>query len=156
MKQWLLETFFKDFKRECENNATKAYLNAFKELEDAEAEVKKDIEERAEKLAKQKLENMLSIINEQNIITFDKRNKGIYIGGQRMTDSQLQNLKQEVEALQQFDLWKILNETPKELAKHAMFIDDGNLNNQLLKGRVMLYLLDTQSRILSTIKQFAP
>lgn len=115
-----------------------------------------DIEKRAEELAREKLAKMLSVIDERMIISFSEREKAVYIGGEKITDpQQLLNLKQEAEAMTKFDLWRVLNETPKKLAQNAMFIDDGKIENQLLKGRVMLYFLDTQNKILTTLKSYS-
>ncbi len=115
-----------------------------------------DLDKQAEILAKKKLEDLLSVVDERKIITFNEREKSVYIGGLRATAEQLTNLKQEAEAITQFDLWNVLNESPKKLAQNAMFIDDGVLPNQLLKGRAILYTLDTQNRILTILKSYSP
>ncbi len=115
-----------------------------------------DVEKKAEELVNKKLEELLSIIDERKIITFNEKEKSVYIGGVRATAEQLANLKQEAEAIVQFDLWNILNETPKKLAQNALFIDDGKSEIVHAKGRSMLYLLGTQNRILTTLRSYNP
>jgi len=116
-----------------------------------------DIEKRAEELAKEKLSKLLSVVDERMIITWSQTAKRVFIGGQEVTDpGRLASMKAEAEALEQMDVWRVLTETPKKLAEKAMFVDDGVLENQLLKGRAILYTLDTQKRILSTLKSYTP
>lgn len=109
-----------------------------------------DLDQKAEDLAKIKLNGLLSIVDDRAIITLDTRARAIFIGGERADDSRLHNLKAEAEFFQESDLWKIIYETPKRLAEKAMFTDDGKLDNQLLKGRAILYTLETQKKIVDT------
>ncbi len=67
-----------------------------------------DLDKQAEILAKKKLEDLLSVVDERKIITFNEREKSVYIGGLRATAEQLANLKQEAEAItleRRPDLW---------------------------------------------------
>jgi len=161
MIDWLVDWIAtsKPFKRyylaTLEAAAEKGSLDAFhKAHADITETFQGDIEKRAKELAKQHIENLLSIIDETKIITFNDKEKSVYIGGIRATAEQLANLKQEAEAITQFDLWKVINETPKKLAQNALFIDDGKSEIVHTKGRSMLYLLDTQNRILNTLKSY--
>ena len=63
------------------------------------------------------------------------------------------NLKSEAEAFSQFDLWKVLHDTPQSIAQKAMFMDDGTIENQLLKGRCILYMLDLQKNLVNLLKE---
>lgn len=114
-----------------------------------------DLDKKAEELAKEKLNKLLSIVDEKLIISFSERIKAVFVGGEKVDDARLQSLKAEADYFLASDLWKLLNETPKRLAEHAMFTDDGKLENQLLKGRVMLYTLDIQVRTLEALKRYA-
>lgn len=114
-----------------------------------------DLDKRAEAVAKEKLAKLLSIVDERMIISFSERTKSVYIGGEKIDDpGRLQNLKSEADMLLASDIWKLIIETPKKLAEKAMFEDDGKLENLLLKGRAILYTLDTQKRILATLKSY--
>ena len=80
----------------------------------------------------------------------DKARGFVYIGGEKVDEGRLLVLKSEAEAFKAMDLYKLMYETPKRLAEKAMFTDDGKLESQLLKGRAILYTLDTQKTILDT------
>lgn len=114
-----------------------------------------DLDKKAEELAKEKLMQLLSIVDENKIVTFNEKVGAVFIGGERATEGQLLNLKQEAEALMKFDLWALIYETPKKLAHLAMFVS-GESVDDMKKGRSMLYTLSTQKRIIETFKAYNP
>ncbi len=114
-----------------------------------------DLDKKAEELANEKVSKLLSIIDERMIITFSQSMKAIYIGGIKAEEVQLKSLKSEAEYFLNSDLWRILYESPKELAQRAMFTS-GETMNDLVKGRAILYTLSTQKKILETLKAYAP
>jgi len=101
------------------------------------------------------LNDLLTVVDENMIITLDAKIGTIYIGGQRAEPSRLANLKSEAEFLLNSDLWNILYETPKELAQRAIFVNGETLDD-LKKGRSMLYVLSSQKRILDILKSYVP
>jgi len=109
-------------------------------------------EEKINQLADEKLAKLLSVIDYSRVISMDRTAGLIYIGGKEADSAYLQNLKQEAEALLISDLWKIIFETPKALAEKAMFVEGKTLDD-LVKGRAMLYTLDNQKNILTTLTQ---
>ncbi len=115
-----------------------------------------DLDSQAEALAQTKLNNFLSPIDLNSLIGLDKKHGIIFIGGVMASDVQLSNLRSEAEAFKQFSLYKLLMETPKQLAHNAMFTDDGKLQDLLIKGRVILYTLDAQKNIIDTLTSFVP
>ena len=115
----------------------------------------KTLEQRADELAQEKLNKLLSVVDERLIITFSPSLKAVFIGGKRVEESQLLALKAEAEYFLASDLWHILFETPKELAQRAMFMAGESLDD-MKKGRSILYTLDTQKRILDTLKSYEP
>ena len=114
-----------------------------------------DVEKRAEELAKQKLAQLLSIVDESLIVAIDARTKQVFIGGEKADEGRLGNLRSEAQFLLESDLWKVIYETPKQLAHKAMFVDDGKLDTQLLKGRAILYTLATQEKIVNLFKSLS-
>ncbi len=98
----------------------------------------------------EELNKLFSLVDPRLIITFDPKQKAVYIGGVKAEEAQVLALKAEAEFILQSDLWKILNETPKELAMRAMFVAGESIDD-MKKGRAMLYLLDTQKKILETL-----
>jgi len=107
--------------------------------------------ENIDELVKEKLVQLLSIVDLTKIISVDKAGI-VYIGGVQQDKAMLQNLKQEAEMLLASDLWKILYHTPKALAEKAMFVEGKTLDD-LNKGRSMLFTLDTQKNILETLSK---
>lgn len=107
----------------------------------------------ASKVVEKELNKLLSVVDEKLVVS---AHKGvIYIGGEKADSARLANLKAEAQFFQESDLWKIVNETIKELAQRAMFVSGMTLE-ELQKGRSMLYLLDSQKRIVETFKAFVP
>lgn len=151
--QWIATS--KPFKAFYDDAMVRGSMDAFhKAHKDLMESFAGDVEKKAEEMMQQKLEQLLTVIDERMIVTFNDAQKAVYIGGRRIEPAQLKSFKAEAEYFVQSDLWKILHETPGKLAQMAMFKDDGTLENQLLKGRAILYMLDTQSRILETFKSF--
>ncbi len=146
MKQWILNTFFS---QELKDASIEAFRLAHKDIL---ASREDDIEERAEELSQVKLAQLLSVVDESQIISVDKRAHTVLLGEQAIEASKLANLKAEAHFFLESDLWSVLYETPKKLAEQAMFVDDGKLETQLLKGRAVLYTLATQKKILSILK----
>lgn len=107
-----------------------------------------------EQQAKRLLDTLLSNFDQRSIVSVNDKTGKIYIGGEMVDDARLANLKAEAEALTQFDLWKLLSETPKALAERAMFVNGETLDD-LRKGRSMLYMLSTQKKIVDTFLAYA-
>lgn len=119
------------------------------------ANKKPTIEEMVEKRAKYMLNEMLSSIDMHHIVTLDKTNGIIYVGGVKADRERLINLKAEAEMILNTEIWKLLYETPKELAQKALFINGETLDD-VKKGRTILYTLSTQKNILEVFNSFKP
>ena len=113
-----------------------------------------DLEKRADILAQEKVAKLLSNVDLGHIVKYDKSGRQIFIGEERATESQLANLKSEAEMIVSTNLWKLLHETPKELAQRALFMS-GHTLDEMVKGRAILYTLATQETILNTFKSYA-
>lgn len=146
---WLTRIpFIKGLLRE---ESIKAFRLAQKDILET---MRDDLDAQAEELAQKKLQDLLAPVNMGLVVTLDKHNGMVYIGGEKTDDTRLANLKSECEALVKFDLWNVLIETPKRLAEKAMFQDDGVVENQLLKGRAILYTLDTQKKVIEVLRSY--
>lgn len=131
-----------------------ASIDAFKKArEDLEETNVYDVDTKAEALAKQKLNDLLSPVDLTKIVSLDKNKGIIFIGGEKIEDGRLANLKSEAEFLLQSDIWKLLCESPKELAQRAMFVAGETLSD-LQKGKSILYTLSTQQNILQLFKGY--
>lgn len=147
LKQKIFDSkFFNDIKR---NYYTKIFCDAQKDLEETNMY---QTEERAKELAEQMLNDMLSNTDYTHLVTIDK-NGLVFIGGNRADIGQLGNLKSEAEYIAASNLWKLLCETPKELAQRAIFVNGETLAD-LQKGKSILYTLSTQEKILNTFKNY--
>lgn len=100
-----------------------------------------------EKTIEEELMKLLSPIDPRHIVAEDKQRNLIYIGGELADAGTLHNLKAEAEFFKESQLWKLINETPKQLAQKSLFVDAESLVD-LQKGKTMLYTLDVQKKIL--------
>lgn len=123
--------------------------------EDIRLTMRDDLDKQAEELVKDKLSKLLSVVDQRQIVTFSERMKAVFIGGIQATPEELVSLKAEAEMLSQLRLWQLLYETPKELAQRAMFMAGESIDD-MKKGRAILYTLDTQRRIIDTLKSYQP
>lgn len=158
-KRWLLsrpyviQAFADLAERVIKQTRIDTFGDAQKDILDTMAD---DLDKKVEELSKEKLSKLLSVVDERMVISFNEREKAVYIGGQKITDpARLQNMKSEAEAIEQMDIWRVMHETPKRLAQKALFEDDGDSKAVHTKGRAVLYTLDTQQRILSTLKSYS-
>lgn len=113
--------------------------------------MKDEVEKRGKDHAKVLLNDLLSPINWDAVVTVDSKRGIILVGGEQLDDSKLNNLKSEAEFFMASDLWKILGETPKALAERSMFIE-GDSVDFLKKGRSMLYTLSSQQKVIDTFR----
>lgn len=134
----------------------KIYTKAFS---DAQADLKEtqiyDVDQKAKELSEKRLNEMLSVVDMSHVISIDKKNGILYLGKERASDIELANLKAEAEFLVQSHIWKLLHETPKELAQRAMFVSSESLDD-LKKGKVMLFTLDSQQNVVHMLRQYSP
>lgn len=150
-KNWIWNhPSFKGF-REAEFRA--ASIDAFKKAHADLMETRvDDIEERAEELAKEKLAKLLSVVDENQVISKDKRGL-IYLGGELAPDDRLQNMKSEAEFILSSEIWKVLCESPRKVAEKEIFLAGENMD-AIKKGRSMIYFLSMQQNILNILKSW--
>lgn len=111
--------------------------------------MKDDVEKMADNRLHDKLVALLTVVDDRAVVTFNQKAGAIYIGGERAEPARLQALKAEAEFVLASDVWKIIYESPKELAQRAMFTAGESLDD-MRKGRAILYTLETQKKILDT------
>lgn len=113
------------------------------------------MDESIKKGVENRLNEMLSLVDFNHVLSLNDKEGFIYLGNERASDIQLANLKSEAEFLKQSHIWKLLNETPKELAQRCMFVTSESLAD-LQKGKSMLYLLDNQNKVMNTLLRYTP
>lgn len=106
-----------------------------------------------DKESEDKVAKLLGFVDEKSIITIDKIKGIIYIGGQRVDPVRLASLQAESTFLLNSELWKILSETIRHMAHEIMFTKSKTYED-LLSGKMWLYHLDIQKKILETFKSF--
>ena len=105
-------------------------------------------DEEAKKLANQRLEELLTPVKTNWVISTDKN--FVYLNGERADQGRLANLRSEAEFLLNSDIWKVIHETPKELAMRTMFIHSESLDD-MKKGKSVLFTLSQQKNIIDTL-----
>jgi len=154
MKNWILNlSFVKSALKEAERQGgIKAFPLAQKDVLET---MRDDLDQQAEELAKKKLNDLLSVVDMNAVVTLNKQAGAIYVGGERVDEGRLGNLKAEADFFAQSDLWKLIYESPKELAQRAMFVAGESLTD-MQKGRAMLYTLSSQKNIIDIFASFKP
>ena len=165
IKQWILNIGFIKNEIIKQGDICSKWVDDEKELlyqksfNDARADLEEtrinDIEEKAEELSKKKLNEMLSNVDLNQIVKIDKIKRIVFIGDKMADEVQLKNLKAEADFLAESSIWKLINETPKELAQRQMFVSGETLAD-LQKGKSILYALDIQNNIVNTFKSYQP
>jgi len=105
------------------------------------------------KPVEEELAKMLGFVDDKSIITFDEKTGVIFIGGERVVDDKLANLKSESEFMLKSELWKILNETIRHLAYETMFIKSTTYDD-MRSGKMLLYHLGMQQRIMTILSAY--
>lgn len=156
IQNWILKRRFvgDSFEEYFKTQKEKVYIKAF---EDARQDLKDtnvyDVDTKANELSNAKLNNLLSVVDVNKIVTLDKARGIVFIGGVKADEGRLSNLKAEAEFFLESDLWHLIYETPKELAQRSMFVVGETLAD-MAKGKSMLYTLSTQRNIVETFKGY--
>jgi hypothetical protein len=95
------------------------------------------------------LRNLLKVVIIDDVLTV--KNGVIHIGSKPILDTELRAMIAEAKALENFAIWKIINESIKQDAinrgwNNATSIDDLNT------GKTMFYTLDLQNSIIRLIR----
>lgn len=161
IKKWVLgrkfvrevikRSSFRAFEAGKKKGGVEAFPLAHKDIMETVAD---DLDKKAEVLANKKLNDLLSPVDLTTILTVDKDHGFVFIGGEKVPEGRLKNLKSEADYLIQSDIWKLLYNTPKELASRAMFVTSESLDD-MKKGKSILYTLSTQKNILETLQKLS-
>lgn len=94
-------------------------------------------------------------VDVNDVVTVSKDGKDLLIGGNKMSDIELKNLKEEVKALKNFRVWRIMHETVRHKA-----IEKGILLSneweETLAAKMMLHNLGLLKSVLDVIDRFTP
>lgn len=113
----------------------------------------KDIpEDVLEEAVNKRLVEMLGFFDFKSVITYKEDIGTLFINGERIDGGRLANLKSEAEFILKTDLWKILDDTIRFSAYERMFTKSKTIED-LLSGKMWLYHLDTQKKIMALLKR---
>ncbi len=105
--------------------------------------IPKDLEKR--------LAELLTIVDPERVVRFDKITGKVFIGGKHIDQARLANLRAEADFFVTSDLWHIITETTKEIAQETMFVKSESLVD-LQKGKTILFTIDSQKKIVDLFK----
>jgi hypothetical protein len=89
-------------------------------------------------------------LDSQDILLVNKEGK-IFLGGQLITQAEVQNLQQEIKSLKQFKIWRILQETLRHKAVEKAVTLSENWE-QVLSGKMMLHSLGVMKSIVHVLE----
>lgn len=98
---------------------------------------------------------LLHSISEEDILSLVKTSNGqgyYLLGGKKISKQQLTHLKQDAAIIKEMEMWKILNATLTANAHKMMFINSKSFED-VISGKLMLYNLDVQNKIINTLSQ---
>jgi len=99
--------------------------------------------------------HLLSVIEEKYIITQVtlENGRGYYLlNGKKIDVAYLGKLKQEASILKETELWKIFDNTLRSHAHKMMFVKSETFDD-VMAGKLMLYNLDIQKKIVDTLAE---
>lgn len=99
--------------------------------------------------------NLLCAVDEKMVITQvnTSNNRSYYLlNGEKIASGQLVKLRHDANIIKDTDLWKIFENTLRSHA-HKMMFTKSQTFDDVLSGKLMLYNLDIQKKILDTLSE---
>lgn len=95
-------------------------------------------------------------VKTEDIITISTKVGAIFLGKDKITDSEFKNLQEEASYLKNTRIWSILTNTLRDQAKKTMFEKSQNWDDMRF-GKAMLYNIGVQENIVEILtKTFKP
>ena len=108
---------------------------------------------------KQKIFNLLTkhlycTVEPDAVMTSGKINgkEVLYLHDKALEEAEIKNLQQEIKHLRSLWIWRIITETLKDQAQQVMFTKSKDFND-MVAGKMMLYNLGVQERIIKLIEE---
>ena len=95
----------------------------------------------------------LCSVNPEDIISVNSA--GTFLGGVKMTEAEIKNLKAEAEMIENMRLWAIMTNTLGDAARKTMF-ERSLTFDDMKTGKLILYAIDVQKNIIETVKNAKP
>ena len=107
------------------------------------------------KMLRNWLLNKLSCSIDQKEIIIVRENNGqvqVSLGQEKLSSTELRNLKSEADSLQRMRIWRIMQETVKQKAIEKAILQSTDFE-QVLSGKLMLHNLGIQQSIIDLIQK---
>jgi hypothetical protein len=98
------------------------------------------------------IKEMLSPVDLTKVLTCEEKTGVLKLGGEQLSDLEVQELKGEVAAFTRFKLFNIYHETLRQKAIEKGFYQSTDAE-QVLAGKMMLHSLSIQKMILEAVKR---
>jgi len=108
-----------------------------------------------DKLVNERISKLLGVVDENFVVTLDKKTGLVFMGGVRLEEQQILNLRSEANAITAMQIWPMLSETLKKQAQETIFNKSTEWAD-VVNGKVMLYCLSLQQKILDIFKSYKP
>ena len=95
------------------------------------------------------LSELLCALVEDDIISKDRQGN-IFLGQEKLTESEIRAIGQEIKFLKETRVWNIINETIKRDAMDKMF-KNAKTTDDMFAGKMMLYNLDLTNKIINIL-----
>ena len=118
-------------------------------MTDVIPKTKKTVDE----LVNKRISELLGFVDENFIVTFNEKTGIVFVGGERITPEQAQNLKQEAELIKTLQIWKIFQNSIGDMARKTMF-EKSMTFEDLRSGKMMLYNLSILKKIVDIFAKF--
>lgn len=104
-----------------------------------------------ERLRQWALKNVVNAPVSSDIVTVAKDKTHLLIDNEKITDAELANLHAEYLTIRKFRLWNLVTNTIRDQAKKMMF-ENAKSYDDMLAGKMMLYVLSVQENVLENIE----
>lgn len=94
---------------------------------------------------------LLPVVDTKELIVFTKNGK-IFVGGEELTQGEINNLKSEARVIEQMRLWSIIVNKLNEKAQSKVYEESVDITD-LLFGKTVLYVLNVQKQIINKLKK---
>ncbi len=117
--------------------------------------MRKTNEDKIKEQANLLISNLFGFGDEKQVITHSKQTNQFFVGGIAIDDSRVANLRSEAEFFLASDMWKIINETLRDVACKVMFEKSTSFDD-MKNGKSILYTLSFQNNTLNLLKNYKP
>lgn len=94
---------------------------------------------------------LLPIIDDTDVLTFNKQTNQVYIGGILLAPQEIANIREEIKMLETLRIWEIITKHLNQVARRRMLEDSKDFTDMLV-GKLILYTIDVQLKLVEKFK----